>query len=495
MKHILIAFLLLGIAGFAAALTSQGAEFQTKVRQTQSAEEALPIIQQYRDKLTDLEDLRVLQNYWMESDRPGCLAYFTAKHEAEPDKPEYHYLMLRVYDNPLRQYLGSRELLDKAPQFYWAYRIFCTSFSQLHVDPQITDEARAALLQNREHDLHLLQRGSAQFPADEYLNIAFYHYYRDLNDAPRAESYLLRLQDPQAIETNYELIMDFVKSSKRVKAFEVLFPKMLSNAIANGDIPATDSLSIFQYNYIDTLYKIADWDRLFAYFETNPDLKTMDDTLPTRIEMLIGRGDYETALNLLEGAMAKDIVTYPEALETESYLPLRDLPRYDEVMRQAAANWEASLAQRRSAAIARRVSKPAPLWSLPDKTGKLVNLEDLRGQIVILDFWATWCNPCLKTMPVLDAWYRKNNAKDLNVFSINVWDKSTPPSEIIGFMESGGYSMTLLLGNDELPKAYGFDGIPYICVIDKQGKIAYEHSGYSKDLPELLNFWVEDLRK
>jgi thioredoxin-related protein len=55
--------------------------------------------------------------------------------------------------------------------------------------------------------------------------------------------------------------------------------------------------------------------------------------------------------------------------------------------------------------------------------------------------------------------------------------------------------MTLLLGNSELPKAYGFTGIPYICVIDKQGNIAYEQSGYRPDLPELLDFWLEDLRR
>jgi len=55
--------------------------------------------------------------------------------------------------------------------------------------------------------------------------------------------------------------------------------------------------------------------------------------------------------------------------------------------------------------------------------------------------------------------------------------------------------MTLLIGNNDIPKAYGISGIPHICVLDKQGNIAYEHSGYTSDLPDLLNFWVEDLRR
>jgi len=114
---------------------------------------------------------------------------------------------------------------------------------------------------------------------------------------------------------------------------------------------------------------------------------------------------------------------------------------------------------------------------------------------VVLDFWATWCKPCLKTMPLLDAWLKENAAPDLAVFSINTWQSPSDLPQVLEYIHDSGYSMTLLLGNSELPKAYGFTGIPYICVIDKQGNIAYEQSGYRPDLPELLDFWLEDLRR
>lgn len=487
--------MLLGLAVLAGALTVVGTEFEGKIRLTQSPEEATPLITEYLDKMTDLEDFRVLQNYWMEIDQQACLDHFTARHLANPGDSESHYLMLRVMTDTHAQYLASRQLVTNSPGFYWGYRIFSTSYSQLLVGPDTAPEIRAELTANRDSDLDLLLHGAQHFPLDEYVNLALFHNYNDRGDFNSAESHLLRLQDPRAIETNYELVLDFARNTKRVLAFEVLFPRMITSAIASKEIDSADSLAIYQYNYLDLLETIGDWDKMHAYFEANPELKMMDETLATRIDMHIGRGEYEIGLNLLEGALATETVTYPEAAANPNYEDLKTLPRYSEVMALAARNWDASKAKRKQDALAKKISKPAPLWSLPDKDGKLVSLESLRGQIVILDFWATWCNPCLKTMPVLDTWLRENPAKDLSVFSVNTWDTSTPTQQVIAFMEENGYSMTLLFGNNELPKAYGFTGIPFICVIDKQGNIAFEHSGYSRDLPELLSYWVEDLRK
>ena len=234
---------------------------------------------------------------------------------------------------------------------------------------------------------------------------------------------------------------------------------------------------------------------MHAYLDRWPQLKEDDDTLPMRVDMHLGLGQLDTALNLLEGAMARDVLDVKEVEKDSKYEVLKSQPRYQEVMDNALRNWEQGREKRRQLALQSKISKPAPLWELPQADSTMVRLENQRGKIVVLDFWATWCKPCLKTMPLLDAWFKENAAPDLAVFSINTWQSPSDLPQVLEYIHDSGYSMTLLLGNSELPKAYGFTGIPYICVIDKQGNIAYEQSGYRPDLPELLDFWLEDLRR
>lgn len=495
LKPALLLLALLGLNAMAFAASALATEFEAKVQAAPSAEEALPVIREYLGKMSELDDLRVLQNYWMRIDKSACREHFAALHEAQPKKPEYHYLWLRVLDESVQQLRGSRQLIASAPDFYWGYRLFATSYAALMSDSEAKEADRQDLIDNQKSDLAILEKGSKRFPNDEYLNLAFFHHYNSQRKIDRAEDYLVRLLDPKAIESNFETIMEFVEENRNSRPFEILFPRMLSGAISSGDVASADSLVIYQYNYLSTLSLIKDWSRMNKYFEANPNLLVMDETLPTRIEMQIGLKNYDTALNLLEGALASEVLEYQQVLDDPLYEALHGQPRWKEVLDNAGKNWEQGRNERRTAALANKVDKPAHLWELPDKDGKLVRLEDLRGKIVVLDFWATWCSPCLKTMPLLDVWTRAKASRDLEVFSINTWESPSEADKVRAFMQDKGYAMTLLFGNNELPKAYGFDGIPFICVIDQSGNIAYEHSGYSPELPELLDFWVEDLRQ
>ncbi len=112
----------------------------------------------------------------------------------------------------------------------------------------------------------------------------------------------------------------------------------------------------------------------------------------------------------------------------------------------------------------------------------------------MLDFWATWCIYCKKAMPLLDEFTQEKIAdSSIRVFAIDVFEKGK--NKVRQFYRDKNYKMTLLYGNDDLPSAYGFRGIPYICVIDKNGRIRYIESGYSPDLKEKLIWWTEDLLK
>jgi thiol-disulfide isomerase/thioredoxin len=140
-----------------------------------------------------------------------------------------------------------------------------------------------------------------------------------------------------------------------------------------------------------------------------------------------------------------------------------------------------------------RVNVQAPDWTLSDATGKKVKLSELRGKVVVMDFWATWCGPCKRSMPDIDKFAREHASPDLLVFSVNVWERS--PDVALEFWKQQNYAMTLLFGDRSLTTAYEVQGIPHLCVIDVDGVIRYSQAGYSPQLADYLVKWTEAARK
>jgi thiol-disulfide isomerase/thioredoxin len=167
----------------------------------------------------------------------------------------------------------------------------------------------------------------------------------------------------------------------------------------------------------------------------------------------------------------------------------KDLPKpiaFDGKGRKAVASIEA-LQQ------ALEVGEPAPEFKLKDTEGKEVSLTDLKGSVVVIDFWATWCGPCMKGLPKIDEFAKWSAGKPVKVFAINTMENDEGPEQrvqkIAGFWKSKGFSFpTLIDGDDQLSRAYGVQGIPFTVVIDPQGRVADVHTGLSPTL-------VDDLKK
>ncbi len=124
---------------------------------------------------------------------------------------------------------------------------------------------------------------------------------------------------------------------------------------------------------------------------------------------------------------------------------------------------------------------PAPAFSLPRITGKgqlgaPFSLADARGKVVVLDFWATWCNPCLKAMPRLDRLAKAN--PDIVVVAINIDD----PDEAWLLFDERKYSMTLLAGDRATSDRYSVAAIPHTVVIDRNGNVRRVFRGGAMDL-------------
>jgi thiol-disulfide isomerase/thioredoxin len=122
---------------------------------------------------------------------------------------------------------------------------------------------------------------------------------------------------------------------------------------------------------------------------------------------------------------------------------------------------------------AETANRPAPDWTLTTQDGRKLSLKDLRGKVVFLNFWASWCPPCREEMPSMENLARKYKDRDLVMVAISQDTDQEQMNGFLGrFMPDGKYTMHIPLDPDgDVARAYGTQLLPETYIIDREGQI------------------------
>ena len=128
-------------------------------------------------------------------------------------------------------------------------------------------------------------------------------------------------------------------------------------------------------------------------------------------------------------------------------------------------------------AMAATISGPAPAFKLQSRDGKMVSLADLKGQVVMVNFWATWCGPCRQEMPHLEALYERYNSLGFTLLGVNVEDN--PEGAKKWLEENGPVTFPVLLDpKNEVSKLYKVQTMPTTVLVARDGTMRFIHHGY-----------------
>jgi len=140
-------------------------------------------------------------------------------------------------------------------------------------------------------------------------------------------------------------------------------------------------------------------------------------------------------------------------------------------------------------AFAASVGAPAPQFDLASQAGKNVTLEQYKGQVVMLNFWASWCGPCRQEMPLLEGIYKKYNKLGFTMLGVNVEPDS---NAAVDWLKQTPVSFPILFDKDsKVSKLYDVTGMPSTVIIDRAGKVRMLHHGYK---PGDENEYLDSIR-
>lgn len=120
-------------------------------------------------------------------------------------------------------------------------------------------------------------------------------------------------------------------------------------------------------------------------------------------------------------------------------------------------------------------AEKAPSFRLVTLDGKTFTNKNLRGKVVVLDFWATWCGPCRQVSKIMQTLQKKYAGKAVQIVCVDVKEQGPSAKAVQEYIASHGYTYPFSVDNGKLDGPMKVETLPVVIVLDKAGNIAYRH--------------------
>lgn len=135
----------------------------------------------------------------------------------------------------------------------------------------------------------------------------------------------------------------------------------------------------------------------------------------------------------------------------------------------------------------------APDFSLNDLSGKNLRLSDLKGSVVMIEFWATWCPPCRDSVPELNNLYQKYKDRGFVLLGLSVDTGRDAQSTVNSFVKEFNITYPVLIDKSDVKALYGVYSVPTTYLIDRNGNVVNSHIGFAPGSGELLAQEIEKI--
>lgn len=134
------------------------------------------------------------------------------------------------------------------------------------------------------------------------------------------------------------------------------------------------------------------------------------------------------------------------------------------------------------------VGEPAPAFELVDQHGREHTLAEHLGRHVVLEWWGSWCAPCRRSLPEVQALHERHADRAVDVIGLNVGDDADAMRR---FWAAAGYTFPTLAGADDPAEAYGVQAFPSVVVVGPDGRVLHAEAGPASGLGDRLEAWLE----
>ena len=141
-------------------------------------------------------------------------------------------------------------------------------------------------------------------------------------------------------------------------------------------------------------------------------------------------------------------------------------------------------------AFAASSSGPAPAFSLSARGGKTIDLAQFKGQVVMINFWASWCGPCRQEMPILEDIYKKYKPMGFTLVGVNVEPDAKGAEAWLSKQKPVSFPIAFDT-DSKVSKMYNVAGMPSTVFVDRKGNVRVMHKGYK---PGDENFYLTQIR-